>query len=100
MRCPPGTDWLDCDPCTSKEDGKCDTVSENTRYWNLRFKNMRKFVGENHVVIYNQPFPPVDFQWLSVAGSRRSGTGLYALMAQISSTVSLSWWVVSLLLVD
>ncbi len=24
--CPPGTDWLDCDPCGSmKEDGQCDT---------------------------------------------------------------------------
>jgi len=24
-KCPPNTDWLDCDPCASKEDGQCDT---------------------------------------------------------------------------
>merc|ERR1712224_829379 len=29
--CPPGTDWLDCDPCSSKDDGKCDTVTDDTR---------------------------------------------------------------------
>lgn len=31
-RCPPGTDWLDCDPCSSKEDGTCDAVTPETRY--------------------------------------------------------------------